>query len=178
MSTFWILFLTFSDSGVLNFWETAGRIVLNFNIFELLEYASYLKGKNNVKLSHSARSGKNNQPSGLCTSEESTNNIFVNHITSKTGKSTSHFWIFLLIFREKFIIVGIPFQVEKVCTQILHVLHVRTTVGPSQMASCQVWLNIVGVYIWQPEKPWLVQPISIKKAGILTLLLFRRLLCR
>ena len=115
-----------------------------------MEYASHLKGKNydKVKLSHSARSGKNNQPSGLCTSEESTNNIFVNHITSKTGKSTSHFWIFSLIFREKLISVGITFQVEKVFTQILHVLHVKTTVGHrdlSQMASCQVWLSIVGV---------------------------------
>ena len=120
--------------------------------FELLEYASHLKGKNydKVKLSHSARSGKNNQPSGLCTSEvqESTNDIFVNRISSRTGKSTSHFWIFSLIFGEKLISVGITFQVEKVFTQILHVLHVKTTVGHrdlSQMASCQVWLRIAGV---------------------------------
>ena len=53
--------------------------------FELLEYASHLKGKNydKVKLSHSARSGKNNQPSGLCASEvqESTNDIFVYRIS-------------------------------------------------------------------------------------------------
>ena len=81
----------------------------------------------------------------------------------RTGKSTSHFWIFSLIFREKLISVGITFQVEKVFTQILHVLHVKTTVGHrdlSQMASCQVWLSIVGVYCVTTRKT-LVSPTPI-----------------
>ena len=55
---------------------------------------------------------------------------------------------FSIELREKSILVEIPCQVEKVFTQILHVLHVKTTVGHrdlSQMASCQVWLSIAGV---------------------------------
>ena len=55
---------------------------------------------------------------------------------------------FSIELREKSILVEIPCQVEKVFTQILYVLHVKTTVGHRelcQMASCQVWLRIVEV---------------------------------
>ena len=49
-----------------------------------------------------------------------------------------------------FLLQGVPFQVEKMFTQTLHVLHVNTTVGHrdlSQIAFCQVRLSIVGVYV-------------------------------